>query len=181
MDIASQLDTFTTSFHNTRIFRQMPSQNPRALHSMLRCTLARGIALQDVVVYHLRPCSRVLSPRFTANTPSFSRAASSTTDPSHSSLSSFLDYAKRTSLDRASTTFTGTYYEYATQSLLRRYGFDLTRVGGRGDRGVDLKGSWTIATTTSPENKNPKIEVELPVIVQCKRLQSKVLMVFSRL
>lgn len=139
---------------------------------MLRCTSSRRIATEDVVSLHLRPRSRVpsqLLPRTANHTVSHRvRFVSSATDPSHHSLSTFLEYARRTQLDRASTTFAGTYYEYATQSLLRRYGFGLTRVGGRGDRGVDLKGMWTVATA---ENKT---EVALPVIVQCKRLKSKV-------
>jgi hypothetical protein len=141
---------------------------------MLRRTLTRCIATRDVVSLRLRPRSRFLphSLRGTLNYHALSRgdtrSVSSTTDPSHDSLSTFLDYARRTQLDRASTTFAGTYYEYATQSLLRRYGFSLTRVGGRGDRGVDLKGTWTVATGEE------KVELELPVIVQCKRLKSKV-------
>jgi Restriction endonuclease len=141
---------------------------------MLHRILARCIATQDVVSLRLRPCSCFLphSLRGKSNDRALSRGAtrsvSSTSAPSHDSLSTFLDYAKRTQLDRASTTFAGTYYEYATQSLLRRYGFSLTRVGGRGDRGVDLKGTWTVATGEE------KAKLELPVIMQCKRLKSKV-------
>ena len=141
---------------------------------MLRSTFARRIANQDVVYSWLRSSSRLPSHHLQGiqtNRDAITRsgfASSATADPSHNSLSSFLCYAKRTSLDHASTTFAGTYYEYATQERLRSYGFDLTRVGGRGDRGVDLKGSWTIAT------EGDKIESKLQVIVQCKRLRTKV-------
>ena len=147
--------------------------------SMLRRTLTRRIALKDVTTQHLRPSCRIPSSILAhiPKTPITTRAASSSTtttnDPPHTSLSSFLAHARRTNLDRSSTTFTGTYYEYVTQALLRKYGFELTRVGGRGDRGVDLKGIWRIVTAGGPTKKD-KVELEIPVVVQCKRLKGKV-------
>ena len=128
---------------------------------------------------------QIPTPFPTGQIPVTSRAAysssatttSSSTEPQHTSLSTFLSYAKRTNLDRNSTTFTGTYYEYVTQALLRKYGFELTRIGGRGDRGVDLKGYWRIATaggSTEEAQKKEKIESEISVVVQCKRLKGKV-------
>lgn len=136
-------------------------------------------ALYDVVLFPIRrvlipSISSKTRPRPSIYTPSI-RARSASTGPSHGSLSAFLAHAKRTNLDRTSTTFAGTFYEYATQSLLRRYGFELDRVGGRGDRGVDLRGVWKIATEdiTAGEEQR-KTQLKIPVIIQCKRLKSKV-------
>lgn len=115
-------------------------------------------------------------------------------DPSspHHSLESFRAHALRTGLSSISTVYTGTSYEYLTQSTLRPYGFQLFRVGGRGDRGVDLVGVWRIPkvarsgewkerervvseTRDGDGNEKAEIEVEvetevLKVLVQCKRL-----------
>lgn len=111
-------------------------------------------------------------------------------DPSspHHSLATFQTYALRTGLSTTSTVYTGTAYEYLTQSTLRPYGFELHRVGGRGDRGVDLLGTWQIPklsasgewketmvnkTTQGQEQAGVVFEVEtqpLKVMVQCKRL-----------
>ncbi|KEF57763.1 uncharacterized protein A1O9_05683 [Exophiala aquamarina CBS 119918] len=69
-----------------------------------------------------------------------------TIDPTaaHHDLTSFLTYAQRSGLSTSSTVYNGTLYEYLAQDTLRRYGFELHRVGGRGDRGVDLVGVWAI-------------------------------------
>ncbi|OJD11522.1 hypothetical protein AJ78_07721 [Emergomyces pasteurianus Ep9510] len=83
----------------------------------------------------------------------------------HHDLPSFLDYAARTSLDPTSTTYVGTHYEYTILQTLRRFAFDLTRIGGRLDSGIDLVGSWHLPDTDSQP---------LRVIVQCKALKNKV-------
>jgi hypothetical protein len=140
--------------------------------------LPRTSNLRSTLQYVILPPLRRVLISHTSSAPSISHARYASTESSHSSLSTFLTYAARTNLDRTSTTFAGTYYEYATQTILRRYGFNLDRVGGRGDRGVDLRGSWRIATgpeeTTGVKTAEHKTELEIPVIVQCKRLKSKV-------
>ena len=73
------------------------------------------------------PLSSLLPPPPTAN---------------HSSQRTFLNHSRRTGLNPASTVFTGTRYEYLTLSSLRRLGLELAKVGGTGDRGVDLVGFW---------------------------------------
>ena len=83
--------------------------------------------------------------------------------PSHSSLSTFLQYAHSTGLSPDSTVYVGTYYEYLCALSLRRLGFSLTRTGGRSDAGIDLLGSWSLPGLTSP----------LKCIVQCKNLKAK--------
>ena len=64
--------------------------------------------------------------------------------PNHNNLTTFLAYARRTGLNPVSTTYRGTLYEYLVQSVLRAYGMDLIRVGGRGDGGVDMVGTWSL-------------------------------------
>ncbi|KAL2851799.1 hypothetical protein BJX68DRAFT_266044 [Aspergillus pseudodeflectus] len=85
---------------------------------------------------------------------------------SHSSLSSFLDYAARTSLPESTTTYQGTLYEYTVQKHLRTSAFLLHRVGGRSDLGVDLTGTWHVGS-------NPVTDPPVRVVVQCKGLKAK--------
>ena len=104
----------------------------------------------------------------------------------HHDLPTFLAHAQRTGLSASSTVYNGTVYEYLAQETLRRYGFELQRVGGRGDRGVDLVGVWAI-----PKQNDDRGQVHaagsgnrrgggggasheiLRVLVQCKRLVGK--------
>jgi Protein of unknown function (DUF2034) len=97
------------------------------------------------------------------------RTISSTTSSTqdHDSLQTFLAYADRVDLNRSSTVFTGTYYEYSVLNALRRLGFSLTRTGGRGDFGIDLMGHWSLP---SPDTSSPSDDRKIPVIVQCKNL-----------
>ncbi|KAI6785179.1 Cell morphogenesis protein-like protein [Emericellopsis cladophorae] len=76
----------------------------------------------------------------------------------HNSLESFLAYAERWQLDRASTVYVGTLYEYSIAKSLERYGFHLRRVGGASDYGIDLLGEW----------KPPSTSTSLRVLIQCK-------------
>lgn len=82
----------------------------------------------------------------------------------HHDLPSFLSYAKRTALPESSTTFVGTRYEYTVQSTLRRFAFDLERIGGRDDAGTDLVGTWHV-----PGREFAPIRI----VVQCKALRTK--------
>lgn len=91
---------------------------------------------------------------------SFIRYASSA---SHESMETFLSYAKKSGLDQNSTVYVGTLYEYLCLKALKRFGFALERVGGRGDEGVDLIGTWRL----------PSEEMPLNAIVQCKALRLK--------
>lgn len=83
--------------------------------------------------------------------------------PRHSSLSTFLQYARSSGLSPASTVYVGTYYEYLCALSLRRLGFSLVRTGGRSDAGIDLLGSWKLPGKSSP----------MKCIVQCKNLSAK--------
>ncbi|KLU81818.1 hypothetical protein MAPG_00898 [Magnaporthiopsis poae ATCC 64411] len=83
----------------------------------------------------------------------------------HQCLDSFLQYAKRTGLDPASTIYVGTHFEYTVMKSLSRYGFSLRRVGGVSDYGIDLLGTWTVPSSTTP----------LKVLLQCKAMSRKAL------
>lgn len=137
---------------------------------------ARGLSLAS------DSSSVVASPTPSFSPPSSPSSALDLTSPHHDFMS-FRAYARRTGLDPASTVYTGTSYEYLTQDTLRSYGFDLHRVGGRGDRGVDLIGLWHVPHVSKVTgqwkehtNGNGKTEVEtetLRVMLQCKRMVGK--------
>lgn len=84
---------------------------------------------------------------------------------SHYDLPSFLDHTSKTGLDPKSSVFYGTRYEYLVQGTLRNYAFSLSRLGQKGDRGVDLAGYWHLPFLPEP----------LRVIVQCKSSKRKIL------
>ncbi|KAM7196385.1 Protein of unknown function (DUF2034) domain containing protein [Naviculisporaceae sp. PSN 640] len=89
----------------------------------------------------------------------------------HNDLPSFLQYASRVGLSQTSTVFVGTHFEYTVASTLSLYGFNLRRIGGASDAGVDLLGTWTIpsvSTTTSSSQPQPQPQPPLRVIIQCK-------------
>ncbi|KAI0413605.1 hypothetical protein F5X98DRAFT_281256 [Xylaria grammica] len=78
----------------------------------------------------------------------------------HHDLASYIAYAERTGLDVESNVFIGTHYEYSIASALRPLGFDLRRIGGQSDKGIDLLGTWSVPST--PQH------FPLRVILQCK-------------
>ena len=82
----------------------------------------------------------------------------------HHDLQSFLEYAKQRGLKETGTVYQGTLYEYTVQSALLRLNFSLTRVGKRGDEGVDLLGTWKVPTFPQP----------IRVFFQCKSTQTPV-------
>ncbi|EXJ72892.1 uncharacterized protein A1O5_04040 [Cladophialophora psammophila CBS 110553] len=106
---------------------------------------------------------------------------------------SFHAYALRTGLSPTSTVYTGTAYEYLAKSTLQPYGFNLHRVGGRGDRGVDLVGVLEIPVLSrlgdwkekksnaatyehdflGPEEFKGVETHQLKLLVQCKRLAGR--------
>lgn len=99
----------------------------------------------------------------------------------HSSQRTFLTHSRRTGLNPASAVFTGTRYEYLTLGSLRRLGIELARVGGTGDRGLDLVGFWHLpqwshsSIQSTDPNRTEEGQFEQPgesirVVVQCKRI-----------
>ncbi|KAK7998059.1 hypothetical protein PG989_006099 [Apiospora arundinis] len=91
------------------------------------------------------------------------RSPDAPNDSEHSDTATYAAYAQRSGLDTTSTTYVGTHYEYQVASTLKRLGFDLKRIGGRGDFGIDLVGTWAVPSNPSP----------LRVIVQCKAAATK--------
>ncbi|KAG9238842.1 hypothetical protein BJ875DRAFT_285134 [Amylocarpus encephaloides] len=81
----------------------------------------------------------------------------------HNDLPSFLEYASRIELDKTSTTYVGTHYEYTVLHSLARLGLSLKRIGGKSDHGIDLLGTWCL----------PSQMETLKVLVQCKALARK--------
>jgi hypothetical protein len=97
--------------------------------------------------------------------------------PAHTTLASFLRYAADLPLDRASSVFRGTLFEYSVLECLKRHSFDVYRTGGADDKGIDLRGHWTlpVLTTNSQDGeesnsseKRIKRTRQIPVVVQCK-------------
>jgi hypothetical protein len=82
-------------------------------------------------------------------------------------MTSFLDYATRTSLNPKSTVYVGTHYEYTVAASLARYGFLVKRVGGTSDYGIDLLGTWNIPPLSSASSAS-SLSTTLKVLVQCK-------------
>jgi len=82
----------------------------------------------------------------------------------HHDLASFLQYAEQAGLDPKTTTYVGTHYEYTVGASLAKYGFSLRRIGGQSDHGIDLLGTWSVPSASSP----------IKVILQCKALSQKI-------
>ncbi|KAI5814250.1 hypothetical protein BZA77DRAFT_319389 [Pyronema omphalodes] len=87
----------------------------------------------------------------TATRPSAARRAFSSSatrandpvTPLHHDIPSFQRYARAVGLTADKTVYVGTMFEYTVLSRLSRLGMSLTRCGGRSDRGIDLRGTWT--------------------------------------
>ncbi|TPX59536.1 hypothetical protein PhCBS80983_g02379 [Powellomyces hirtus] len=68
-----------------------------------------------------------------------------------------------------STVHVGTSFETSTLRALAHHSMQLRRVGGRDDRGVDLRGSLTLnARDDPPSASDAAAAATVPVIVQCK-------------
>ena len=97
--------------------------------------------------------------------------------PSHSDLSSFLEYASRVNLASTSTVFVGTHYEYTVLTSLGRLGMSLMRVGGRSDAGIDLLGQWDLGALSLDDKQQQQQQQQrkppLKIVVQCKALQRR--------
>jgi hypothetical protein len=127
--------------------------------------------LLPLPVRHLpRPTPRNHIPRRILTTSTSSRAPIDVPklyvapgSPHHNSLPTFVEYADRTRLNKLSTVYVGTHYEYIVSQSLLRLGFSLFRTGGRADRGIDLLGHWVLPTLREP----------LPVVVQCKSVEGR--------
>lgn len=88
-----------------------------------------------------------------------------TSSPCHSSLST----CRKNARPKASSTVqVGTSYEHLCARTLPRLGFqDLTRTGGRADKGIDLLGKWL------PFSLQRSQYPPLNVVVQCKAVARK--------
>ncbi|KAI1807138.1 hypothetical protein F4811DRAFT_36464 [Daldinia bambusicola] len=93
----------------------------------------------------------------------------------HHDLASYAAYAARTGLDVKSKTYVGTQYEYAVAASLAALGFDLKRVGGRSDCGIDLLGTWRVPSSPGHGSASASASAPVPlrVLVQCKASASQ--------
>ncbi|KAI9011186.1 hypothetical protein BC832DRAFT_590431 [Gaertneriomyces semiglobifer] len=75
-----------------------------------------------------------------------------------------------------STVEAGTAFERDASKVLEQYGLLLRQVGGRGDRGIDLRGTWHLplvggrmpsGSIALVDERRPDV-FQWPVIVQCK-------------
>ncbi|KAI9278046.1 hypothetical protein BY458DRAFT_565619 [Sporodiniella umbellata] len=74
----------------------------------------------------------------------------------YSTTASNIEKYLKNRTDLSSSTYRGTMFELQTlQALETTAKMELSRVGGKGDGGVDLRGTW----------------VDLPIIVQCKNVK----------
>ncbi|KAI9298228.1 hypothetical protein K502DRAFT_280235, partial [Neoconidiobolus thromboides FSU 785] len=55
----------------------------------------------------------------------------------------------------------GSEFEYQTLKKLSNYNISSIQVGGKDDKGIDLRGYWNL------------VEKKLPIIVQCKNTKHK--------
>ncbi|CUS09103.1 unnamed protein product [Tuber aestivum] len=83
----------------------------------------------------------------------------------HHDLESFLKYAEVIALPTHTTVYVGTLYEYTVKEALKSFGISLERTGGRDDRGVDLRGTWTVPNLPSEQSQKPRV---YDALVQCK-------------
>jgi len=79
-----------------------------------------------------------------------------------------MDYTERTGLNRNSTVYVGTRFEYIVADVLARYGFYLRRVGGMSDKGIDLLGTWTVSAPSPSRSSSSSARPPIKVLVQCK-------------
>ena len=124
--------------------------------------------------------THTIEPEYKATQQPLSTLLPPSPSSNHSSQHTFLAHSRRTGLNPASTTYTGTRYEYLTLSSLQRLGIELTRKGGTGDKGVDLVGFWhlpqwqhSVRTDSDTDQNGPeKANERLRVVVQCKRIST---------
>ncbi|KAF9423778.1 hypothetical protein BGZ94_008155 [Podila epigama] len=87
----------------------------------------------------------------------------------HNDLYSFEELDHNTK----STIYRGTLFEYQTQEILKkRLGIYTQRSAGNGDRGIDLRGTWFLPLSASPQPGD--MVRHLKVIVQCKMMNAKI-------
>lgn len=104
---------------------------------------------------------------FRLSSSSTPRSSSPAALSKHRDLPTVLHHPQSAALSPTSTVHVGTSYEYLCAHTLPRLGFaNLTRTGGRSDRGIDLLGHWKPPSLSSTSGG-------LPVIVQCKATARK--------
>ncbi|KAL7268564.1 hypothetical protein RUND412_008806 [Rhizina undulata] len=122
-----------------------------------------------------RSPSGLLCRRFLTTTPSLWNLKLTPSDQ-HRDLESFLQYAKNSNMDTESTVYVGTLYEYTVLSALSKINMNLSRFGGPGDGGIDIRGTWELPEPVEG-TEEPRI---LNFLIQCKIKQMRTGPVFVR-
>ncbi|KAG0212961.1 hypothetical protein BGX33_003233 [Mortierella sp. NVP41] len=108
-------------------------------------------------------------PYMNRSVPKTSARPGVTGGPIHNNLQTFEDLEHNTD----SSLYHGTLFEYQTQEILKKcLGIYTQRSAGNGDLGVDLRGTWFLPLSASPQ-PGDKVR-HLKVIVQCKKMGAKV-------
>lgn len=92
--------------------------------------------------------------------PSLPPRLTSAASTRHSSLSTFLQYARAKDLNPASNVYRGTHYEYTCISTLssKLYNFQLARTGRANDLGIDLLGWWKLPAYVPAQSDSSTLE-----------------------
>ncbi|EFA79487.1 hypothetical protein PPL_07538 [Heterostelium album PN500] len=71
----------------------------------------------------------------------------------------------------------GTDFELLSINALSKYGFDLKRVGGAGDKGIDFTGVWRLPESSSSSNgggHSKSSNQEFNIVGQCKHYKTRI-------
>lgn len=191
------LNSTTSSIHQEALDKEK-TQTKQTIRKISEPTVASGIDIKEAVTPNNTPnstlrtyqeqataidraCFPELEPapfpkdihssmpyinRDVSKTSTFSAGA---TGLVHNDLQSFEDMEH----NMESTIYRGTLFEYQTQKILQKtLGIYTQRSAGNGDLGVDLRGTWFLPLSASPQ-AGDKVR-HLKVIVQCKKMTSKI-------
>ncbi|RUS34813.1 hypothetical protein BC938DRAFT_478365 [Jimgerdemannia flammicorona] len=113
---------------------------------------------------HLFLNIKVAAPRLVHNFATTSFYRTSRCQPIFQKTETLVDYLAKPHKNPTSTVFKGTSFELEAKEVLEKYGMRLHHSGGRGDKGVDLRGIWQLE---ADQNSPPYI------IAQCKNVNKK--------
>ncbi|EAZ63993.2 hypothetical protein PICST_28762 [Scheffersomyces stipitis CBS 6054] len=100
----------------------------------------------------------------------------------------YLSHCRRNLIDIDTNIFRGTLYELYVKDFLSANlaCFELVKVGGAGDNGVDIRGKWNLdyfqqlqkkklnSKTNSKQGRSINLKRDIKVLIQCKNVSSKI-------
>lgn len=98
------------------------------------------------------------------------------------SCQDYLTVCQGSMISLSSRVFRGTFYEFqAKEALLKHLNlYNLTRVGGAGDNGIDLIGQWDLSKfreskmSLDLQNRHVDTATDIRVLIQCKNYATKI-------